>query len=277
MSKELAAAVEKLTDRVDELEDQLENEREERAHLEERVDELEDENEALKKRFDRRTSTSWERIAYAEKALGEVQSLELEKGHHLRSENVDPDDLDVANGEVEFVDGDDGDEYARLPGSADPLERSCESVLATGDLLPIQQLARMEDDTLASATSKRSDFAAAKIWQKRGEHGASSPWSRGGPGIRDYLDASDVRVFIKSSLERDDESLSHDYAKKLAGEAMERIRELSKHRVRIQKRNRRKDGLAYKERRLIVDDDAEIPGETSSTDDEAPGTNGVTG
>lgn len=264
------------------LRDQLENEREERAHLEEqneelhdRVDELEDENEILRNRFDRRTSTSWDRIAKTEKALSEVQSLELEKGHHLRRENVEPDDLDVADGEVEFVDGDDGEEYARLPGSADPLERSGESVLSTGDLLPIQQLAQMPDEMLANATSSRGEYLAAKLWAERGTHSHSSPWSAGGPDVREFVDASDVRVWIKVNHERPDECLSDDWAKKLAGKAIEQMQEFSKHRGRILMRNRRKDGLKYKERRFVLDADAEIPGESTSND--TPVTDGVPG
>ncbi len=39
------------------------------------------------------------------------------------------------------------------------------------------------------------------------------------------------------------------------------ILDLSKHRVAVRKRQERKNGLEYTERRLVLPEDAEIPGE----------------
>jgi hypothetical protein len=155
-----------------------------------------------------------------------------------------------------------------------PTVRIRVAALATADLLPIQQLARMDDDMLADATKDRPSYIAARVWAERGEHSRSSVWSKGSGVVKEYVDASDVRLYIKSELERTDENLSYDYAKRLAGEALERIREMSKSRCYVEKRNRRKDGLSYKERRLVVPSDADIPGEGW---EEAPGTEGLTG
>ena len=45
---------------------------------------------------------------------------------------------------------------------------------------------------------------------------------------------------------------------------MDALQELTKDRMYIKKRNRRKDGLKYKERRLHLPTDSEIPGENES-------------
>jgi len=259
------------------LREQLEEQREENRRLQEENEKLRERVDELERRADaagKHRETLIEEIDDANYRIGELQSLDLEKGHHIQHIK-EPAYLDVASGRIEYVDGDDGEEYARLPGSKDPLERSGESVLATGDLLPIQQLAQMQDDTLAGATSKRADYIAARVWTERGQHSPGSVWSSGCGQVREYVDASDVRTYIKSELERADESLSYDYAKKLAGDALERIRELAKDRCYVERRNHRKDGLRYKERRLVVPSDADIPGEGSTSD--APGTDGVTG
>jgi hypothetical protein len=312
MSETPATAIlAELTERVDTLESELEEERTRREALEAKTHALQAENDTLHEQIaaleatqsthatdiedlddrtraletdlqdtettaeiaHKRASTNVERIA-------ELQSRELEKGAHLEWERVRTltDRLDVDGDRIETFTGDDDTTYARLPNGTDPLERSGTTPLATADLLPIQQLARMDEDMLARATNTRPDYIAAKVWAKRGQHSPGSVWSKGGPSVREYLDASDVRLFIKAHLERDEERLSHDYAKKLAGEALERIRELAKHRVRIVKKTHRKDGLQYKERRLVLDSDAELPGEHEQEHERStPGTTEVTG
>jgi hypothetical protein len=118
-------------------------------------------------------------------------------------------------------------------------------------------------------------LAAARIWKARATHSPGSLWTQGCKDVDEYVDASDIRVFIKSNCERDDESLSRDYAKKLAGRAMERLRELAKSRVYIERRTHRKDGLEYTERRLVLPSDAEIPGGVVT--EGSPETDPVTG
>ncbi|MFD1588505.1 hypothetical protein ACFR9U_16120 [Halorientalis brevis] len=211
-------------------------------------------------------------------AVAELQSRELEKGAHLQFETVTEhvELLDVDGDRLERFEGEDGDTWVRLPNAEDPLERSGTSALATADLLPIQQLARMDEEMLANATSRRADYLAAKAWAERGKNSKSSLWSAGCRSVSEYIDASDLRVWIKANHQRPDEDMTYENAKKLAGKALERIQQLAKNRVYIEKRDRRKDGLKYKERRLVVPTDAEIPGEGTSHDD-APGTTELTG
>ncbi|MFD1588061.1 hypothetical protein ACFR9U_13840 [Halorientalis brevis] len=211
-------------------------------------------------------------------AVAELQSRELEKDGHLQYDTVTEhvELLDVDGDRLERFEGDDGNTWVRLPDAEDPLERSGTSALATADLLPIQQLARMDEEMLANATSRRADYLAAKAWAERGTKSKSSLWSKGCRSVSEYVDASDLRVWIKANHQRPDEDMSYENAKKLAGKTLERIRELAKSRVYIEKRDRRKDGLKYKERRLVVPTDAEIPGK-QSTADSAPGTTEVTG
>jgi len=194
----------------------------------------------------------------------EIQARELEKGAHLEWDHVDEKEIDVDGDRLERFTSD-GKEWVRLPGETDPLERSGETALASADLLPIQQLAKMDDDMLANATSKRPDYIAAQVWAERGRNSPNSLWQKGSSHVREYLDASDLRLWIQRKMERSDEDMSDDYAKQLAGRTLNRLRKLAKDRVYIEKRSHRKDGLKYKERRLILPTDSEIPGETSAT------------
>lgn len=265
-TEDLLSLVEKQSQIIDDLQEQVDE-------LQERVDDVEKTTQIHDTRLDAMDGA----IEDHDQALAEQQSRELEKGYHLEWETVERrlDDLRVDGDRVERFAGDDDRDYARLPGEADPLERSGTSALATADLLPIQQLAQMDDDMLANATSKRPDYIAAKVWDERGKHGGSTLWNQGSGEVREYVDAGEMKIWIKREMERADEDMSDDYAKQLAGRTIERIRKLAKDRVFVQKRNHRKDGLQYQERRLILPSDSEIPGETSSND--TPGTNEVAG
>jgi len=117
--------------------------------------------------------------------LSDLQSRELEKGAHLRAETVDPHDADVADGNLKRITKDDGQQYFRLPEQADPLERGDVS-LAYGDLLPIQQLARMDDDMLRSATNALPTRLAAKLWKPRADSSVGdNPWETGCEDIKE--------------------------------------------------------------------------------------------
>jgi hypothetical protein len=61
--------------------------------------------------------------------------------------------------------------------------------------------------------------------------------------------------------------VSSDYAKKLAGRALDSLQELTKHRAPVTKNRRRKDGLRYHERRLEIRTATEIPGESPGADE----------
>ncbi|WP_136717348.1 hypothetical protein [Halorientalis salina] len=270
---DLVATVDAQQAKIDSLAADLEDEQKARQETEQHLMELEttcEEQTALIDALRKRTGTTQSQIA-------ELQARELEKGAHLEYEHVSPtqEKLDVPDDRLERFSDEEGTQRVRLPDHDDPLGRS-ENTLPTADLLPIQQLARMDEETLSTATNTRADYIAARIWGERTTHSLGSLWKKGCREVAAYVDASDIRVFIKSNLEREDESLSRGYAKKLAGRAMERLRELAKSRVYIERRTHRKDGLEYTERRLVLPSDADIPGRTTLTDD-TPGTNPVTG
>jgi uncharacterized coiled-coil protein SlyX len=271
---DLEATVKTQQTQIENLQTDLDTEREARKTAEQRVDSLQstcEKQSALLDALRKRTTTTQSQLA-------ELQTRELEKGAHLEYEHVTPtrDQLDLPENRLERFSDDEGTEWVRLPDHEDPLERSGTTPLPTADLLPIQQLARMDNQLLSTATSRRADYLAAKAWAERGTHDRSTLWSRGCNTVSEYVDASDVRVWIKSTHERADETLSYDHAKKLAGQTLERIRKLANDRVYIEKRTHRKDGLEYKERRLVVPSDLDISG-TATTDTDTPGTTDLPG
>jgi len=164
----LEAIVEQQATRIDDLEIELESERQAREAAEERVDDL----EATVERQDALLDALRKRMKTSRAMIGELQSRELEKGAHLCWEHVKPtldDDLLALHGDtVERISKDDG-EYIRLPAESDPLGRDGSVSLAHGDLLPIQQLAQLDEGTLQSVTDARPDRLAAQVWQARQE------------------------------------------------------------------------------------------------------------
>lgn len=275
---ELEATVENQQARMTDLESQLEAEREAHAETRDHLESLEStvtEQSALLEALRKRTNTTQSQLA-------ELQTRELEKGAHLRYEHITPtqERLELPEDRLERFRDEEDTQWVRLPDHEDPLDRSAGTQLSTADLLPIQQLARMDDALLNTATSRRAEYLAAKAWAERGKHDRSTLWSRGCNTVSEYVDASDVRLWIKSTQERTDETLSYEHAKKLAGQTLEHIRELANDRVYIEKRSHRKDGLSYKERRLVIPSDADIPGTgetTTNPETSAPGTTDLPG
>jgi hypothetical protein len=267
MTTEIKTAINDLTDRVDELEEELARERAKRRKAETRVEELEDRLDETDARVD---AVSTKSDANAER-VAELQSRELEKGAHLRDAHVDPTRLTVADGRVERIQKDDGP-HVRLPGSDDPLGRGGSTKLAHADLLPIQQLAQMDDDMLHSAAESRPTRLAAELWRARDEK--RGPWSKGSGPVRQYVDASELAVWIRSR----ETGVSKEYGQKLASRVIDCLTDLTKNRMYDELRNRRKDGLQYKERRLVLPTDSSIPGEADA-DQQAgtPQTAGVGG
>jgi DNA repair exonuclease SbcCD ATPase subunit len=261
---ELAETVEQLASRVDVLEEELTETREELADERDRRrraeraaaeahrerEQLADELERVRARFDARTDLTRE-------VVGELQSRELEKGAHLQAENVEPmDDVhDVDGGRLERFEKSDG-VYMRLPGADDALERGGETTLARGDLLPVQQLAQLDDDMLASES--RPARLAVWAWQQRDDSGPYSLWSKGSGEVAEYVDAGDLADEIRAK----ENGVSREYAKKLASRTIDALLDFTKDRLYVETRNRRADGLHYKERRLVLPSDAEIPGES---------------
>jgi DNA repair exonuclease SbcCD ATPase subunit len=273
---EVEALVEEL------VEEKLADERAEREALREQVDENSEQIEAQQEQLDELETTGQIHDTRLDSITGsldrqqaqiaEIQSRELEKGAHLLWENVEPchndNALEVDGDLLEKIAKDDERQYARLPDHADPLGRGGETTLAHSDLLPIQQVARLDDDMLTS--KNRPVELAAKAWQERNKHSPSTLWNKGCNGVKEYLDAGELATWIRVN----EDGVSKDYAQKLAGRTIEALIQFSKNRLYDEMRTHRKDGLKYKERRLILPDDADVPGETTSG---TPQTAGVCG
>ena len=57
--------------------------------------------------------------------------------------------------------------------------------------------------------------------------------------------------------------MNKEYSQKLAGRTIEALLDLTKDRLYVKRKNRRKDELSYKGRRILLPDESEIPGETT--------------
>ncbi|ELY42630.1 hypothetical protein [Natronorubrum bangense] len=268
---------ERLTERITDLECTLEQ-------TEDRVETLETENEQLRDRLedcerettriDALTDAARKRSGVNKQRIEELQARELEKGAHLLAATVDHCEIDVDGDRLEQLTKDDGQTYYRIPESADPLERGGSITLSHGDLLPIQQLARMDDEMLRSTSNALPTRLAAKLWKARTDSSVGdNPWERGCKDIAEYVKASDLKHWIR----RQEPGTSETYAKKLVSRTIDAMLDLSKNRVAIRKRTERKNGLEYTERRLILPEDADIPGETVSQPTEPPETADVRG
>ncbi|WP_126663215.1 hypothetical protein [Haloterrigena salifodinae] len=228
--------------------EELETHTERFEHHETETDRLEAITEATRKR----TGANKARIE-------EFQARELEKGAHLRTDNVDEHEIDVPDGRLERITKTDNRPYYRLPDHEDPLNRD-DVTLAHGDLLPIQQLARMDTDMRRATADALPTRLAARLWEARADPTVGDdPWTTGCKSVREYVAASDLKHWIR----RQEEGISETYAKKLVSRTIDAALELSKNRLAVRKRTQRKNGLEYTERRLILPVDAEIPGETA--------------
>jgi len=238
--------------------------------LEDRVDDVDDtahEANALAGAVKRKANANADRVA-------ELQSRELEKGAHLLEENVDIDTVEVDGGKLERITKDDRRHYFRLPGENDALERGGAVAHATADLLPIQRLARYDDDMLASVTNRKPDELAAKAWRKRDDAGRHALWSKGSNSVRCYLNASELAQWIRVK----EDGVSKKYSQELARRTMDAMIELAKGRLGKTKTDRRKDGLAYRESRVVLKADVDLPGEIGPAATSAdPTTNAVAG
>lgn len=241
--------LEQLTDRVAELEAEVEQK-------DDRIDDLEgtvERQDALLEALRRKAGGTREMVT-------ELQSRELEKNAHLQWDNVEPniDTLEIETDRIEKFTKDDGNTYARIPGGDDPLNRGGEPALTPGDLLPIQQLARMDDDMLHSAASSKPVRLAAEVWQDH-EQDRSTLWQQGCNGVREYVDAGELAQW----LHHNEPGVNKEYSQKLASRTIDALTDLTKGRLYVTRKNRRKDGLSYKERRVVLPDESEIPGETT--------------
>ncbi|MEY7848211.1 hypothetical protein AB7C87_03300 [Natrarchaeobius sp. A-rgal3] len=256
----LESSLERKEARLDHFEAELERERATNERLEARVEEL----EATRTPIEARLDAHEKKLNANKDRIGELQGRELEKGAHLLEENVDEREIDVADGRLERISKDDDRQYFRLPESDDPLERGGDVTLAHGDCLPIQQLARMDEDLLRTTTSSLPSRLAAKLWQARVDPNVGdNPWENGSAGVREYVTASEMKHWIR----RQESGVSDEYAKKLVSRTIDALLALSKSRLAVRKKSQRKNGLEYTERRVLLMEDAEIPGGTLTSED----------
>ncbi len=251
--------IESLDCKVDELETELEAEREARQTAEARCAEVAEtidrEVSARLEALSRKTEATREQVV-------ELQSRSLEKGGHLLAANVDPDRIDVHGHQLEQITKDDDNEYFRLPGEEDPLDRGGAVVHSTADLLPLQRLARFDDEMLASTTNRKPDELAAKAWRERDNPGRYKLWSNGGANVRTYMTAPDLADWIR----QEEAGVSKKYSQELARRTIDAMIELARGKLGKTKRKRRTDGLTYHETRVVLHQGTELPGERPVTD-----------
>ncbi|SFS92723.1 hypothetical protein [Halostagnicola kamekurae] len=257
----LEAELEHKDDRLEELERECDRLEDRTATLEERVADFEErvaDCGSEPTRLENMAEAALKKASANKSRVAELQSRELEKGAHLLTETVDVHAVDIADGRLERLTKDDGNAYYRVPESADPLERGGTVSLAYGDLLPIQQLARMDEEMRRSAANALPTRLAAKLWTARVDDGVGDdPWKSGCKDIAEYVKASDLKHWIR----RQESGISETYAKKLVSRVIDAMLDLSKNRLAVRKRTERKNGLEYTERRLLLPADAAIPGD----------------
>ncbi|MCL9817461.1 hypothetical protein [Natronocalculus amylovorans] len=273
----LHATIEQLTDRLTDVEQTAH----ENTELRERVEELERENDRLREQLaeqerqieatDAKTDAIAKKSQLNKDRITEIQSRELEKGAHLKREHVDTRSIDVHTDRLEKLTKEDGNQYFRLPNGEDPLDRGGQIRLSHSDLLPVQQLARLDDDMLRSATSSRPARLAVKLWRARADDTVGdNPWKSGSQTIREFVKASDLKHWIR----RQDPGVSDSYAKKLVSRTIDALLDLTQNRIALRRKKERKNGLSYTERRVILPTDAAIPGEFGRDTPETAGVHG---
>ena len=266
----LEAELEAKDRRIDHLEHDRDRLEETTTDLREQVRNLENELEGV----NGKAAAALNKAETNKTRLLDLQSRELEKGAHLRTETIDEHEIDVSTGRLERITKDDGQAYYRLPAHADPLDRGGDISLAYGDLLPIQQLARMDADMRRSAANSLPTRLATQLWEARVDSRiGDSPWENGCKGIRESVKASDLKHWIR----RQETGISDAYAKKLVSRVIDAALDLSKNRLAVRKKRERKNGLEYTERRLILPEDVAIPGDRQTNRPSDPETAGVHG
>jgi len=85
-----------------------------------------------------------------------------------------------------------------------------------------------------------------------------NPWRCGWKTVAEHVTASDLKHWIR----RQKPGISDAYAKKLISRMIDPLLEPSRNCLAIRKHIERKNVLEYTERRLVLPEDAEIPGET---------------
>lgn len=257
-----------LIDRLTELEQTVETLQTTVKTLRSKTERLETENDRLRSQLEQttcelnaKTDALTKKSQYNKDRIEELQSRALQKGAHLQRQHIDTQTIELPNNRLEKLTKDDGNQYYRLPNEADPLDGPHNTLLAHEDLLPIQQLARMDEEMLRSATASLPARLAAKLWKARADPTVGdNPWERGSKTVKEYVKASELKHWIR----RQERGVSDSYAKKLVSRTIDALLDFTQNRIAIRRKQERKNGLCYTERRIILPSDAEIPGETGT-------------
>lgn len=116
----------------------------------------------------------------------------------------------------------------------------------------------MDDEMLHSTASSKPVRLAAEVWQDH-EQDRSTLWNQSCNGVREYVDAGELAQWLRHN----EPGVNKEYSQKLASRTIDALTDLTKGRPYVTQKNRRKDGLSYKERRIVLPDESEIPGETT--------------
>ncbi|ODR81268.1 hypothetical protein BG842_05405 [Haladaptatus sp. W1] len=145
----------------------------------------------------------------------------------MLADNVETDRISVDGSTLERIMKDDSNTCFRLPGEDGALGRGGALTHSTLDLLPIQRLARYDDEMLASVTNRNPEELAGKVWRERDDASRYSLWSKGSGKIRTDLDASDLAEWIRLK----ESGVSKKYSQELARRTMDAMHELSNGRL----------------------------------------------
>ncbi|WP_245998560.1 hypothetical protein [Halalkalicoccus subterraneus] len=90
------------------------------------------------------------------------------------------------------------------------------------------------------------------------EQERSTLWNQGCNGVREYVDAGELAQWLHN-----EPGVNKEYSQKLASRTINALTDLTKGRLYVKQKNRRKDRLSYKERCVVLPDESEISGETT--------------
>lgn len=74
--------------------------------------------------------------------------------------------------------------------------------------------------------------------------------------MREYVDAGELAQWLRHNKP----GVNKEYSQKLASRTIDALTDLTKGRLYVKQKNRRKDRLSYKERCVVLPDESAIPG-----------------
>jgi hypothetical protein len=255
-----------MEERIADLEEELEHERDRRRRAERAAAEAE---RQLTEELTRVDGVAEGAVLSAGKNRDRVQELqerELEKGAQLKTENLpDPSELNTSTEHAEKLTREDGTEVLKLPGVEDDLAGTeAEIAVAMDDLLPIQRLSRLPDEMTEEQIGEKTNLERALwLWENRDHY-----MNKGSAGVDRYIDSGELQTVL--SAKEDGLQPSSETAKRVMSFFVDWTNDRT-----YTKKERKPNG--HKEHRLVIPEDAEIPGERSSLADDGTANTVVSG